>query len=62
MCFQLTLLKFQDQSGSAMQPILNVMETTMAPPTYHRTNKFTNAFQMLIEAYGVATYREVNPG
>lgn len=37
------------------------METYEDPPTYNRTNKFTNAFQHLINAYGVASYREMNP-
>lgn len=45
-----------------MPPILNRMDTFEDPPTYNRTNKFTNAFQALIDAYGVASYREVNPG
>ena len=44
-----------------MPPILNRMETFEDPPTYNRTNKFTHAFQNLIDAYGVANYREVNP-
>lgn len=37
------------------------METFEDPPTYNRTNKFTHAFQALINAYGVASYREMNP-
>ena len=37
------------------------METYEDPPTYNRTNKFTHAFQALINAYGVASYREMNP-
>jgi hypothetical protein len=39
-------------------PILNEMPYTESPPTFFRTNKFTSAFQALINAYGVATYRQ----
>ena len=35
--------------------------TTEQPPTFFRTNKFTSAFQELINSYGVASYREANP-
>lgn len=58
---QLALRRGTEKSGSAIAPILNQMHTTEAPPTFFRTNKFTSAFQGLINAYGVATYREVNP-
>ncbi|XP_026322507.1 V-type proton ATPase 116 kDa subunit a isoform X3 [Hyposmocoma kahamanoa] len=58
---QLALRRGTERSGSSVPPILNRMETLEDPPTYNRTNKFTNAFQNLIYAYGVATYREVNP-
>ncbi|XP_021943452.1 V-type proton ATPase 116 kDa subunit a1 isoform X2 [Folsomia candida] len=50
-----------ERSGSSVPPILNKMDTKETPPTYFRLNKFTKGFQALIDAYGVATYREANP-
>ncbi|XP_071516185.1 V-type proton ATPase 116 kDa subunit a 1-like isoform X2 [Panulirus ornatus] len=57
---QLALRRGTEKSGS-LPAILNRMNTPEAPPTFHRTNKFTKAFQTLIDSYGVATYREINP-
>lgn len=48
-------------SGSSIPSFLNVIETSEAPPTFNRTNKFTRGFQNLIDSYGVSSYREVNP-
>ncbi|XP_016977618.1 V-type proton ATPase 116 kDa subunit a [Drosophila rhopaloa] len=31
------------------------------PPTYFRLNRFTRGFQNLIDAYGMADYKELNP-
>lgn len=47
--------------GSTIQSFLNLIPTTENPPTFNRTNKFTRGFQNLIDAYGVASYREANP-
>lgn len=49
------------QCGSSMPSFLNVIHTDENPPTFNRTNKFTRGFQNLIDAYGVASYREANP-
>lgn len=53
---------FQKAVGSSIPSFLNVIETNENPPTFNRTNKFTQGFQNLIDSYGVASYREVNPG
>ncbi|WVO15822.1 hypothetical protein L204_103484 [Cryptococcus depauperatus] len=59
---QLGLRRAVDTAGTSVPAILSELRTHQAPPTFHRTNKFTEGFQTLIDSYGVATYQEVNPG
>ncbi|KAJ9704219.1 hypothetical protein PVL29_002676 [Vitis rotundifolia] len=49
-------------SNSQVGAIFQVLHTIESPPTYFRTNKFTSAFQEIVDAYGVAKYQEANPG
>ncbi|KAL8143822.1 hypothetical protein V2J09_016854, partial [Rumex salicifolius] len=49
-------------SNSQVGAILQVLHTRESPPTYFRTNRFTTAFQEIVDAYGVAKYQEANPG
>ncbi|KAG6783729.1 hypothetical protein POTOM_009400 [Populus tomentosa] len=48
-------------SSSQIGAIFHVLQTKDSPPTYFRTNKFTSAFQEIVDAYGVAKYQEANP-
>ena len=47
--------------GSSVDPIVNKVTTLEDPPTFFRTNKYTSAFQALVDAYGVASTKELNP-
>uniref|UniRef100_A0A8C1X6X2 V-type proton ATPase subunit a n=2 Tax=Cyprinus carpio TaxID=7962 RepID=A0A8C1X6X2_CYPCA len=58
---QNALIKGSEQSGSSVTPVLNRIQTQQTPPTFNRTNTFTEGFQAIIDAYGVGTYQEINP-
>ncbi len=44
-----------------MSTIFQPLVTYEQPPTYFQTNKITHSFQEIVDAYGVAKYREANP-
>ena len=41
--------------GTVVQPVMS----HDPPPTYYHVDKFTSVFQSIVDAYGVARYREV---
>ncbi|KAG5566807.1 hypothetical protein RHGRI_002373 [Rhododendron griersonianum] len=48
-------------SNSQVGVVFHAMDAVESPPTYFRTNRFTNSFQEIVDAYGVARYQEANP-
>lgn len=57
-----TLHDVNNRAGLSVPSIINEIRTNKTPPTYQKTNKFTEGFQTIINAYGTCKYQEVNPG
>lgn len=58
---QVALRTARERSGALVPSILNIIPAKSEPPTYFRTNKLTEAFQNIVNAYGVPRYQEINP-
>uniref|UniRef100_A0A8C5WD65 V-type proton ATPase subunit a n=1 Tax=Leptobrachium leishanense TaxID=445787 RepID=A0A8C5WD65_9ANUR len=55
------LARASEACGGGGQSFCHQIPCSLSPPTLIRTNKFTAGFQGIVDAYGVATYQEVNP-
>ncbi|XP_060117922.1 V-type proton ATPase 116 kDa subunit a 3 isoform X1 [Heteronotia binoei] len=58
---QQALREGSHQAGSGVECFVHQVPCSENPPTLIRTNKFTVGFQNIVDAYGVASYQEVNP-
>jgi V-type H+-transporting ATPase subunit a len=58
---QFALRRATQRANALVPSILNQVHTSDVPPTHFETNKFTHAYQEIVNAYGMAHYGEVNP-
>ncbi|XP_063075365.1 V-type proton ATPase 116 kDa subunit a 3 [Engraulis encrasicolus] len=58
---QRALIEGTRKSGSGVDSFFNRLPAPCSPPTLFHTNSFTAGFQSIVDAYGIASYREVNP-
>ncbi|KAG5504492.1 hypothetical protein JKF63_04944 [Porcisia hertigi] len=49
-------------SGAQVGTIIEELHTKEKPPSYFKTNKITASFQSIVDSYGMARYKEANPG
>lgn len=59
---QLALRRATENSGTSAPAVLQELKTHKDPPTFQRSNKYTEAIQGVGDSYGIAKYKEVNPG
>lgn len=53
--------KMKEEKNMPASIVINEKDTVRMRPTYNITNKFTKCYQSIVDSYGVASYREINP-
>ncbi|EPY32591.1 V-type H+-transporting ATPase subunit I [Angomonas deanei] len=56
------ILEAESLGGAQVGTIIEEVPTKDTPPTYFKTNKITSSFQGIVDSYGMARYKEANPG
>jgi len=51
----------RERSGAPIPSVLDIVKTNEQPPTHFNCNIVTQGFQDIVDSYGVARYREINP-
>lgn len=59
---QTAISEAEYMSGAQVCSVVEELKTRETPPTYFRTNKITCSFQGIVDSYGMARYKEANPG
>lgn len=49
-------------AGGDVPSVMTLHTSQRHPPTYFETNSFTGVFQGIVDSYGMARYKEANPG
>lgn len=49
-------------AGGDVPSVMTLHSSQRHPPTYFETNNFTSVFQSIVDSYGTARYKEINPG
>jgi len=55
------LTKLREENDVTCSNLIEVTDHSLSPPTHFRTNDFLWPFQEIVQTYGVATYKEINP-
>mmetsp|Transcript_57520 Transcript_57520/g.66005 ORF Transcript_57520/g.66005 Transcript_57520/m.66005 type:complete len:789 (-) Transcript_57520:339-2705(-) len=56
------LVDAERSAGAQVSTIVEEIFTREVRPTFFKTNKITSTFQGIVDSYGIARYKEVNPG
>lgn len=56
------LREAERSAGAQVRTIFEQLPTKETRPTFFKTNQITGTFQGIVDSYGIARYKEINPG